>query len=140
MPVPRFWRKIRHRYNLIGSVCRNCGTYYYPPRNLCPTCRRAGKMEEYQFKGTGKVVSYTVIRTPPDQFQELKPYVLGIVELDEGPRVTSQIICDPEEAKIGMRVRQVFRKYTEDGEDGVIYYGTKFEPEDEEYDSGGDNL
>jgi len=128
MPVPRFWRKIKHRYNLIGTKCHTCGTYYYPPRYLCPKCRREGKIEEYQFKGEGSIVTYTIIRTPPDQFQNLKPYVLAIIDLDEGTRVTSQVVCEPEEVHIGMRVRAVFRKYSEDGDDGVIYYGTKFIP------------
>jgi uncharacterized OB-fold protein len=42
--------------------------------------------------------------------------------------LTAQIVCDPPEVKIGMRVKSVFRKLGEDGPDGVIYYGTKFIP------------
>ncbi len=58
----------------------------------------------------------------------MTPYVLAIVQLDEGPRLTAQIVCDPLDVKIGMRVRSVFRKLGEEGQDGVIYYGTKFVP------------
>ena len=43
--------------------------------------------------------------------------------------MTSQVICEPSEVKIGMRVRKVFRKIGEDGDKGMIHYGTKFVPE-----------
>ena len=69
-----------------------------------------------------------MIRSASDQFEHTTPYVLAIVELDEGPRLTTQIACNPEEVKIGMRVKSVFRRVTADGESGVIHYGTKFVP------------
>ncbi len=56
------------------------------------------------------------------------PRVLAIIKLDEGPQMTSQVICDPKEAKIGMRVKSVFRRIATDGESGIIHYGTKFVP------------
>ena len=46
-----------------------------------------------------------MIRSASDQFEHTTPYVLAIVALDEGPRLTTQIACTPEEAKIGMRVK-----------------------------------
>ena len=42
--------------------------------------------------------------------------------------MTSQIICDPEDVKIGMKVKSVFRRIATDGESGIIHYGTKFVP------------
>lgn len=128
MSVPRFWREIPARYNLVGTKCENCGKYYYPPRRLCPECRRKSKMVECQFKGTGEVVTYTTIYTPGESWIGNKPYVLAIVRLDEGPMLTTQVICDPSEIRIGMRVRKVFRKIGEDGDKGMIHYGTKFVP------------
>ncbi len=126
--VARFWRKIPQRYNLAGTQCTTCGRYFFPPRNLCPDCRRAGKIREHRFSGMGKVVTYTVIRSASEQFEQMTPYVLAIVELDEGPRLTAQLVCSPDEARIGMRVRPVFRRISADGESGVIHYGTKFAP------------
>jgi len=126
--VARFWRKIPQRYNLAGTQCTTCGRYFFPPRNLCPDCRRAGKIREHRFSGMGKVVTYTVIRSASEQFEQMTPYVLAIVELDEGPRLTAQLVCSPDEARIGMRVRPVFRRSSADGESGVIHYGTKFAP------------
>lgn len=51
-----------------------------------------------------------------------------IARLDEDPQMTTQIICDPKEAKIGMKVKSVFRRIATDGESGIIHYGTKFVP------------
>jgi uncharacterized OB-fold protein len=76
------------------------------------------------------VVTYTIIRTASEQFEQMTPYVLAIVAFDEGPRTTCQIVCTPGEARIGMRVKPVFRKIGADGESGVIYYGTKYAPAD----------
>ncbi len=128
MSVARFWRKIPQRYNLIGTRCMTCGKHFFPPRSFCPDCRRAGEIVPHKFLGNGTVVTYTVIRTASEAFEQMTPYVLGIVQLDEGPKITGQIVCQPEEAKIGMRVNPTFRRIGSDGESGVIHYGTKFIP------------
>ncbi|MBC2699060.1 MAG: Zn-ribbon domain-containing OB-fold protein [ANME-2 cluster archaeon] len=126
MTVSRFWRKIPHRYNLIGTHCTNCGEYYFPPRQMCPTCRRDGKIESYQFEGKGEVITYTVIHTAAKGYANQVPYNLAIIKLNEGPSLTGQVICEPGELEIGTRVRSVFRKLGEESEKGMIYYGTKF--------------
>ena len=128
MTVARFWRKQVHRYNLVGTHCNECGEYFYPPRNMCPTCRRDGKIEPHKFNGAGEVVTYTVIRTAAEGFMHQTPFVLAIVKLDEGPRLTSQIVCDPGVAYIGMKVKPVFRRIGQSGERDIIHYGTKFVP------------
>ncbi len=126
--LPRFWRKIRYRYDLIGTRCNTCGRHYYPPRNFCPVCRRRSNIEEVQLSGYGRVLSYSVVHDAPVSLKMEKPYVVALIRLDEGPIITSQLACEPEEVQDGMRVRAVFRKYGEDGEEGIIYYGTKFAP------------
>ncbi|WNY26501.1 Zn-ribbon domain-containing OB-fold protein [Methanolapillus ohkumae] len=127
MTVPRFWREQASRYNLVGSHCKTCNEYFYPVRNLCPVCRRDGEIESYKFKGEGEIVTYTVTHTTSDEFNDLVPYTLAIVKLDEGPCLTTQIVDEPAKAAIGKRVHSVFRKLGSDGEDGILYYGTKFE-------------
>ena len=128
MSVPRFWRHISSRYNLIGTRCNTCDEYYFPPRTMCPNCRRDGSIEEYQFKGYGEVVTYTIIHTASEEFDMQTPYPLAIIQLDEGPRMTGQVVCDNDAIAIGMRVKPIFRKLGEDGAAGIIYYGTKFIP------------
>ena len=131
MAIPRFWREISSRYNFIGSKCGSCGALDFPPRAVCPRCgrRSIGKMERLKLGGRGKVVTFTIVHDAPKAFDMMKPYVLAIVELDEGLRVTSQVIdVDPAEVKIGMPVESAFRKLGEEGEAGIIHYGYKFRP------------
>jgi len=85
-------------------------------------------MEDYKFKGTGIVVTYTVIYNSTEDFKRQTPYTLAIIKLDEGPRLTGQVIVDPEDVEIGMRVKPVFRILGKEGDRGIIYYGTKFVP------------
>ncbi|MCD6512449.1 MAG: Zn-ribbon domain-containing OB-fold protein [Thermoplasmata archaeon] len=129
MAVPRYWREIPARYNLIGKKCTVCGRVYFPPRPICPVCRRksAGKMVDYKLKGTGTVVSYTVIHSPPPHFEGEEPYVMALIKMDEGPHLIGEIVdCEEDEIKIGMRVKATFRRIMDDGEKGAIYYGYKF--------------
>ncbi len=128
MSVPRFWRRLKNLYNLIGTHCEKCGSYYYPPRNMCPGCRRNGVITPFKYKGSGEVVTYTIIHSAAKDYAKLTPYILAIIQLDEGPRLTSQVICDLSEIHIGMKVRSVFRKLGEESDKGMIYYGTKFIP------------
>ena len=84
-------------------------------------------MEDYQFKGTGTVVTPTVVHQAQSGYEMFGPYCMAIIELDEGPRITSQIVdCNPENVKSGMKVKSVFRKLGEDSESGILHYGTKF--------------
>ena len=129
MGVPRFWREIPYRYQMIGTRCSTCDTTYFPPRFICPNCRGSGKVSETKLSGLGEVITYTVVRVAPEGFEKEAPYVVGIIKLDEGPRITSQIVdCDLAEIQIGTKVRSVFRKIGEEGPSGAIYYGYKFVP------------
>ncbi len=131
MAVPRFWREIGSRYNLIGSKCGNCGKLDFPPRAVCPDCgrRSVGKMQRYQLNGRGTVVTYTTIHDAPRLFELQKPYVIAIIETEEGVRLTAQLIdARPEDVRIGMKVQATFRKLGAEGEAGVIHYGYKFRP------------
>jgi len=129
MSVPRFWRELDARYNLLGSHCKITDTYHYPRRTFNPKAGREsiGNMEDYQFKGTGEVVSSTVVHQAQTGYEMFGPYCMAIIELDEGPKITSQIVdCEPNNVKSGMKVKSVFRKLGEDSESGILHYGTKF--------------
>jgi len=127
MAVPRFWREIPNRYNLIGTKCGNCNKVLFPPRYICPYCRRMGKLEPYKLSRHGKIVSYGIVHVGAEGFEDQIPYVLAIVELDDGPRLTTQIVdCSPEELNIGDEVELTFRRTGQDNDDGVVYYSFKF--------------
>jgi uncharacterized OB-fold protein len=129
--APRFWRENPSRYNLVGFKCNSCGRYYFPRRTICPVCHRrsVGKIEEVKLKGTGKVFSVTEVHDALEEHTLAKPYLVAIVEFDEGPKVTGQVIdCDPCDVQIGTPVRATLRKLSEEGPSGIIHYGYKFVP------------
>jgi len=128
MTVARFWRKIPQRYNMLGTKCETCGRHFFPPRAFCPDCRRAGKIVDHKLVGAGTGGTFSVIHTASEQYEHLTPYVIAIVKLDEGPQITTQVVCRPEKIRIGMKVKSVFRRIATDGESGIIHYGTKFVP------------
>ena len=132
MTVPRFWREIPQRYNLQASKCGTCQAIHFPPREVCPTCRRAsiGKMTMVNLSGRGTVLESTRVHKPAPGFELQVPYHVALVQTAEGPVVTGQIV-DSDAAAIvtGARVKAVFRRLGQDGEAGVIYYGTKWQLE-----------
>jgi len=133
MAGARYWREIQPRYNFIGDRCGICGKVYFPGRLICPTCHREslGKMERKKLSGKGEVVSFTVVHEAPSNLENQVPYVLAIIQLEEGVRLTAQIIdCETSDIKMGMKVRAVFRRIGQEGDAGVINYGFKFVPEE----------
>ena len=136
MSIARFWRETPRRYNLGGSKCTNCGTVYFPPRAVCPTCAHhresIGKMVPFQLSGDGEVYSFTVVHEAAEGFEMQVPYVLALVKTVEGPTLTGQVVdLAPEDVRIGLKVRATFRKLREEGKAGVIHYGYKFAPVEE---------
>jgi len=128
MDIPRYWRLRDQRYRLKGSICKQCGHYSFPPRQICPKCK-SHDYEHFFFKGHGKIYTYTVVYQAPDSFNKLIPYAVAIVELEEGPKITAQITdVDYKNIHIGMTVELVIRKIYERGDRGPILYGYKFRP------------
>jgi len=133
MSIARFWRETPRRYNLGGSKCTICGTVYFPPRAVCPTCPRhrqtLEKMVPFQLTGDGEVFSFTIVHDAAEGFDMQVPYVMALVTTVEGPILTGQVVdVTPEEVHIGLKVRATFRKLREEGKAGVIHYGYKFSP------------
>ena len=131
MAIARFWRENQSRYNMVGKKCGVCSVVYFPPRDLCPKCRRdsIGKMEKMKLSGKGKIVSYTTVHDGLPSFSMQVPYMMAIIELEEGPKITGQIVdAEPEDVDFGTEVESVFRKLGQEGECGILHYGYKFKP------------
>lgn len=89
---------------LAISRCKSCEKPYFYPRPLCPLCGSADT-EWMTASGKGKIYSYSIIRNAK------RPTAAAIVELAEGPRVTSALTdCDVFELKIGDEVEVAFQK------------------------------
>lgn len=126
MSVPRYWREEVPRYRLLGKECMVCGARFFPARPVCTGCGST-EFKDYKLAETGEVVTWTVIRNPPTGFEKYSPYVVALLELDDGIRLLSQVVdVDPDEVHAGMRVEAVFRRVKEDGDAGIIQYGYKF--------------
>lgn len=104
---------------LMGSKCQKCGTVYVPPRPICIECR-ASDMDWIEMKGKGKLAAFTCISIGPafmteEGFGRKNPYCVGVVELDEGPRVDARIEnmepSKPDDIKVGtpMTVKYLHR-------------------------------
>lgn len=125
--IPLTWRRIPERYRIEGNECTTCKKNYFPPRAVCPTCRRKGILKSKTFCGKGKVYSFTEIQVPPEGFENQVPYVLAVIELEEGSRVLGQIVdAIASEVRIGSSVESVFRVIQKDDPEGLIHYGFKF--------------
>jgi len=128
MSIPRNWRLRQQRYRLVGEVCEKCGAKIFPPRDVCPECE-APAQTSFAFSGRGEVYSYSTVYHPPRGFEEFVPYMVALVQLEEGPMVTAQLTdVNAGDVHIGMPVEMVTRKVQGGGEDGVIVYGYKFRP------------
>ena len=93
---------------LVLAHCDACDTVIWYPKACCPRCG-PGSVSWQQAAGTGTVYSFTVVRRAPGAFADAVPFVVAYVELDEGPRVLTNVVgCDPDQVFIGQSVRVVF--------------------------------
>ena len=128
MSIPRHWRLQRQRYWLAGDTCEKCGARILPARDVCPECQAPAKTP-FVFSGRGTIYSYSIVYHPPRGFEEFAPYIVALVQLEEGPMVVSQLTdVDAAQVEIGMPVEMVTRKLHGGGERGTISYGYKFRP------------
>jgi uncharacterized OB-fold protein len=93
-----------------------------------PLAQKQAPASRAKLSGRGEVYSYTVVTEAPEGYTEYAPYVLAVVQLEEGPRLTAQLTDLEGEPHIGMPVEMVTRRLTTEGEAGIIAYGYKFRP------------
>lgn len=102
--VSRPYWEAAARGELLVQECPSCGHRQFYPRAMCTRC--AAEPEWIQASGRGTVHTYTVIhQNLGDPWQEMTPYIVAMVELEEGPMMMTNIThCDPDEVEIGMPV------------------------------------
>ena len=118
LPVPTpetrpFW-EAAHRHELLLQRCRACGRHHFYPRGACPHCLSAD-LEWQRVSGRGTLHTFTVVHRGARNYPLPSPYVLAVVELEEGPRLMSNLVgveAHPGHIRIGMPVEVVFDDVT----------------------------
>lgn len=93
---------------LMLKRCDQCSTVIWYPRGICPAC---GSLETSWFEASGKGIVYSCTVTHKGQgaYRDSGPFVLAYVELEEGPRLMTNIVgADPNTIHIGQAVQVVF--------------------------------
>jgi uncharacterized protein len=98
-----FWAATAE-HRLTYQVCRACGQVVFHPRRHC-TCCTSGDLEWRDSAGAGTVYTFTVIRQHGHPFFRARiPYLVGLIDLDEGFRMLAEIAADPETLQVNQRV------------------------------------
>lgn len=115
VPVPqpesdRYWEGLR-RSEIWVRRCDECSRAYFYPRDICPHCGSA-KTQWFRASGSGELHTYAIVHRAPHPGFGV-PYIVAIVELEEGVRIPTNLVeVEPEPAniKIGAKVAPVFEK------------------------------
>lgn len=117
IPLPKpnadtqpFWDAARDG-KLLYQYCPDCARAQFYPRSLCIACQGSA-LEWRESAGLGQIVTFTeVARAPTPAFKAMAPYVIALVDLDEGFRMMVNIVeGDRAAIAIGSRTRTVFQE------------------------------
>jgi uncharacterized OB-fold protein len=119
--VTDFARYLKDGY-FMGSRCRACGATSFPPRADCEECM-SPDFEFFEVSGRATVNTFTKIVAAPTGFDDVAPYIVGVVDLEEGGRALAwfgETIAE-DEIEIGMEV-QIVPQIFEELEEIKVYY------------------
>ena len=121
-PVPKptpetkpFWEATK-QHKLLVQHCRDCSQHYFYPRPLCRYCL-SRNVEWTEVSGRGRLHTFVINHRAPRNYPVPAPFIIGIVELDEGPRLMTNIVGidpDPQLVRCDMPVEVVFDDITEE--------------------------
>jgi uncharacterized OB-fold protein len=102
-----FWEGCAQE-RLVLPRCDRCNEFIWYPRRFCPFCG-SREVSWHEVSGRGTIYSVTVMRAGQGPYRDVVPYALAYVELDEGPRMLTNIVgADPGTLTCGQAVRVVF--------------------------------
>ena len=109
-----FWDATRDGRLLIKR-CTACGQFHFYPRPFCPHCW-SDAMEWVEANGRATLYTWSVVhRNDLPPFTDRVPYVAAIVDLDEGPRMMTNVVdCDFDALQVGMQLQAVFHPISDD--------------------------
>jgi uncharacterized protein len=103
-----FWEGLEQG-TLRTTRCDACSHMTFPPKPVCPECW-GREVEWVDLSGRGTLYSFTEVSAAPATFAAEVPYVLCLVDLDEGVRCLSRILATWDELEPDTRVRMVVRQ------------------------------
>jgi uncharacterized OB-fold protein len=116
VPVPTPETKMYWDQAALGELwlprCGSCGQAVFYPRSFCPHCDRAD-LTWFRASGRGVVESFVINHTPAPGYEQEAPYVIALIMLEEGVRLTSNLLGVaqvPEAVRIGMPVEVTFEQ------------------------------
>ncbi|HJM88614.1 MAG TPA: Zn-ribbon domain-containing OB-fold protein [Dehalococcoidia bacterium] len=103
-----FWTALKE-HELRLQRCADCEKAYFYPRSLCPHCW-SDNVQWERMSGRGTVYTYTIVRRAPHRaFTDDVPFVIAVVELEEGPRMPVNLVdCPVDDVRVEMAVEIVF--------------------------------
>lgn len=103
-----FWLAARE-HRLTYPTCDDCHRVVFYPRAHCPHCLST-RLTWHESRGEGTVYTFSVVRTSRDpRFADRVPYIVAWIDLDEGFRMMSNVVADPDTVRVGDRVRLTWR-------------------------------
>lgn len=115
-----FWEATREQ-RLVLPRCAECGQLFWYPRAICPECF-ADAIDWVEASGTGRIYAASVHhRGPGPEFADKAPYVVALIDLDEGVRMLSNVVgCAPEVVRVGQSVSAVWEPL-DDGRNLLLF-------------------
>jgi hypothetical protein len=94
----RFFWDAANEEKFVGQQCGDCGAYAFPPRPMCPQCYSLNR-QVVPLSGRGRVHAWVIPRHPaPFGFREAP--IVAVIELEEGFRFVSNVVCIAPEALV----------------------------------------
>ena len=95
---------------LLLNSCTACDKPYFPPRPFCPSCG-SRKVEVIEASGKGRLYSYIINHMPAPGYET--PFIVAVVQLEEGVRMMSNILdcpAEPEALELDMPLEVTFEQ------------------------------
>jgi len=114
-PETAAWWEACREQKLMIQRCSQCAAFQFYPRIICTSCM-SDQVEWFRASGRGNVLTYTICRLPVAQaYAADVPYVVALVQLEEGPTMMSNIVqCDPESVVTGLPLEVVFEAWSDE--------------------------
>jgi hypothetical protein len=93
---------------LIGTKC-SCGSISVYPNFYCRKCGNTN-FERVEFSGKGTLITYTLLHAVPSRFKEMAPLAIGLVELEEGGRISAQLEASEDELSVGKKLEAIIQE------------------------------